>query len=377
LGIPVELASPDVPLLVLAAPLRRPTLHAALLELAGRLIPDTSPPEGRTPDVTFVFGASECSDRAAVRVTATSLTCHLQAGAEPLGSIAGELPFGAMAAAAAAAAIALDTALPAIERETLAERSARPRPSTGPPVNIDLAPLFSRLVDGSRTLGALDVVSGGAITSALMAVLLWVPDIAGKIRVIEGGACDLTNLNRYMQLRADEEEPPKVEHLASCSTPTLEITGVERHFTKDTREEILPFATRVVVGVDDIQARWWVQEEWPEQLFVGATNNHEALLTTHHPGGACAGCAHPDPLPDTGDEFIPTISFVSFWAGLLQACALHAPPEQPARARRITVYPFGLGEPGWCTAGGLPAGARCAIGCPLSASANLGAEARR
>jgi hypothetical protein len=117
-----------------------------------------------------------------------------------------------------------------------------------------------------------------------------------------------------------------------------------------------------------------VQEEWPEQLFVGATNDHEALLTTHHPGGPCAGCAHPDPLPNTGDEFIPTISFVSFWAGLLQACALLAPPT---RAQRITVYPFGLGESGWCTAAALPAGARCAISCPVSASANLATAARR
>ena len=58
----------------------------------------------------------------------------------------------------------------------------------------------------------------------------------------------------------------------------------------------------------------------PEHLYVAATSLYEATVTTHHPDEPCAGCAHPDAGPPP--EAIPTISFVRFWAGLLQACAL-------------------------------------------------------
>ena len=135
--------------------------------------------------------------------------------------------------------------------------------------------------------------------------------------------------------------------------------------TPESLAEVAPLAERVVVGVDNSKARWLVQEQWPPHLYVGATSNHEAVLTTHHPGEPCAGCAHPDPLPE--GEMVPTISFVSFWAGLLQACALLAEVEERSPARRVTVYPFALGQAAWHTAVDLPVGRRCAIHCPTSA----------
>jgi hypothetical protein len=83
----------------------------------------------------------------------------------------------------------------------------------------------------------------------------------------------------------------------------------------------------VIVGVDSIPARWHIQEAQPQNLYVGSTNNHEAVLTTHHPSQPCAGCAHPDDENPNDQEFVPTISFVSFWTGLLQSCALLAEPR--------------------------------------------------
>lgn len=121
-----------------------------------------------------------------------------------------------------------------------------------------------------------------------------------------------------------------------------------------------------MVGVDRIQSRWWVQQAWPEYLYVAATSSYEATVTTHHPGEPCAGCAHPDAAPPP--EEIPTISFVSFWAGLLQACALLSEAAEAQPARRIVVYPFALGETHWWLASDLRAVANCAIACEASRS---------
>jgi hypothetical protein len=84
-------------------------------------------------------------------------------------------------------------------------------------------------------------------------------------------------------------------------------------------------------------------------------------------GVDCAGCAHPDPAVE--EEFVPTISFVSFWGGLLQACALLAELQNPQRARRVTVFPFALGERSWSLSHELPYGSRWAIDCDASTAA--------
>jgi hypothetical protein len=99
-----------------------------------------------------------------------------------------------------------------------------------------------------------------------------------------------------------------------------------------------------------------------ESLIVGATNDHEAVVTSHHPGDPCVGCAHPDPLPPSG-EFIPTISFVSFWAGLLQVCALLAELAEGPTARRYTAFPFALGGSHWYDVAELVANQRCPARC--------------
>jgi hypothetical protein len=119
-------------------------------------------------------------------------------------------------------------------------------------------------------------------------------------------------------------------------------------------------ADDVVVGVDHIEARWWVQEAWPRNLYVAATSNHEAVVTTHHANGACAGCAHPQAA--AAPDEIPTISFVSFWAGLLQACAL-IDKNTCSTSRRLTVFPFALGEPSWASTAELRPIAGCPIQC--------------
>ncbi len=365
MGIGIELLVSDAPLVSVVQPLRQPTLATALLELGSDLVPDsiiTTEPDHS--HVTFAFGDTTGGPHAIV-VAADELSCHLRVRSctEPT-RISAECPLGGMAASAAAAAIALQAALPQIETATGQRISSRPRPSPGPPVQIDLRALFPGLRLGPRRLGQIDAISGGAITNSLLHTLLWLTQVTADVRVIEREAADLTNLNRYTQLRASDDTRLKVDVLAEGGTNEIRIRGIDDLFTAETREAIAPLAQQVMVGVDNIEARWWVQQEWPAHLFVGATDNESAVLTTHQPGQPCAGCAHPDPLPP--GDFIPTISVVSFWGGFLQALALFAPPGP---ARRLTVFPFALGSNSWFHTAELPNGARCPIGCDASRAA--------
>jgi hypothetical protein len=368
MGIGIELIAPNIPLVAEIPPLTQPTLRAALLDLGQDLIPGaTLRKNAEHADVTFVFGDTPCQDPDAIHVTAADFRCLLtRESARGAVRLTQDWPMGALAAGAAAAAIALDTALPHIERVTGTPRSTRPRPSPGPPVDIDLAELFPSLSVGRTHLGEIDAISAGAITNALVSTLLWLPDTTAELRVLDDDSGELSNVNRNMQQRTSDDGKSKTELLARSSTHRLRITGVNTRFPEKNREGILPLAERVVVGVDHIPARWWTQEEWPANLYIGATTNHEAIVTTHHPDEPCAGCAHPHPLTLADNQFVPTISFVSFWAGLLQTCALIEEVIQRRRAKRITLYPHGLGEKHWCRVVELPTGAQCAIGCPAS-----------
>lgn len=365
MGIGIELIVPDASLVKVVHPLRRPTLGAALLDLADDLIPDTivsTAPENA--HATFVLGDTS-SNTGEIVVEADDLSSRLTiSGSHDPARISSDCPLGAMAAAAAAAAIALQAALPQIEATTGRARSPRPRPSAGPPVHIDLRSLFPHLQLGAHQLSRIDAISGGAITNSFLHTLLWLPEITANVRVVEREPADLTNLNRYTQLRASDNNRLKINVLADGGTNETKISGVESLFTPETRDAILPFAETVTVGVDNIQARWWTQEEKPAHLYIGATDNESAVLTTHQPAQPCAGCAHPDPLPPLQPgEFIPTISFVSFWGGFLQTLALLSPPGP---AQRLTVYPFALGGDSWLHSAQLPYGARCPVGCDAS-----------
>jgi molybdopterin/thiamine biosynthesis adenylyltransferase len=367
LGIGIEVQVPDVAVIDRVAPLREPRLPEALIELGGDLIPGARVRSSAGEvEETFVFGAVSDHAGAVVQVIATDVEACLQRTGN--GAVCtGSQPYGGLAAGAAAAAIALEAARPKIEAAVgLPARS--PRPSPGPPVTINLAELFPRLATAPRlALGDFDAVSGGAITHALAYCLLRIPGLQGRLRVIEQQAADLSNVTRYSLLRASDEDTDKVTLLERASSERLEIHGVRSLFTRDTRTSLAPLASLVLVGVDDIEARWWVQESEPAWLAVGATSNHLAQLSIHIPDSPCAACVHPVALPP---GTIPTISFVSFWAGLLQSCALMSGPGDPVN---VMVYPFALGGTSWAVSVQPHANAACRIGCRAS---RLAARAR-
>lgn len=375
MGIGVELVVPETPLIAEIPPLREPSLRAALLELGTDLIPGSVVRTSPGPvEQTFVFGDSTCPEADAIRVLVADLSCSLTQTESPT-RIACDLPLGGLAAGAAAAAIALEAALPQIEMAAGVQRTRQRRPFSGPPVKIDLTALFPSLGYGQICLPedlAVDAISAGAITNAFLAVAVWLVQGSTNVRILDDDLAEVSNVNRCPQIRRSDDQKPKVEVLQASSTSLLRVAGEQLRFTADTAGQFQPLAEHVLVGVDDISSRWRVSEIEPKSLYVGATTNREAILTTHHPGEPCAGCAYPDPAAE--EEFVPTISFVSFWGGLLQACALLAELQEPQRARRVTIFPLALGEHSWFLSHELPFGARCAIDCDASAGADKCAE---
>jgi hypothetical protein len=55
-------------------------------------------------------------------------------------------------------------------------------------------------------------------------------------------------------------------------------------------------------------------------VLVSGTSHFFAMAASHHPAGPCTGCTHP--IDECADDPIPTISFVSLWAGILRALDL-------------------------------------------------------
>jgi hypothetical protein len=143
------------------------------------------------------------------------------------------------------------------------------------------------------------------------------PDLSGYARVIEPDTADLSNTNRYALLLRSTSSSPKADHLAQLFAGSgLEIDGLSRRYDSSARAA-LRLAPAVLVGVDDIPTRWEVQRARPEWLAVGATTHWGAMASFHEAGLGCAECAHPYDDPGAGP--IPTVAFVSFWAGLLIA----------------------------------------------------------
>ena len=78
-------------------------------------------------------------------------------------------------------------------------------------------------------------------------------------------------------------------------------------------------------------------------MAVGATSHFFVLSSAHPADRPCAGCTHPKDDREIGE--IPTISFVSFWAGLMQALELvHETVVGSKTVTTVTnLWPLGLG----------------------------------
>jgi hypothetical protein len=369
MGIGIDLDIPEAPLLIPQPPLRGDELRAALLDYARDLIPGMRCGSGLgDSDLSFVLGDGTAEERHTLRVAGTGWSSAVgPADQVPPHRWDGDWPVGALLAAAAAAPEALRAALgrmvSASGRQLSAEFDSRPRR----PVRIDLSGWA--VPRTPLDLGRVDIISGGAITNATIYALLRVPDLSADLRVIEPETIDLTNLNRYPLSRRSNENQPKVRVLEGYSRGSFTISGKQARFDDSWPALLDKLAPRVLVGADQIPVRWAVQQAAPQWLQVSGTSHLFAMASSHHPDGPCAGCAHP--IDERGDEPIPTISFVSLWAGILQAMdLLNEASGQPTAGHYTMCYPFGLPGTRPIIRGALDGAANCPVGCHSSQRLN-------
>jgi hypothetical protein len=164
-----------------------------------------------------------------------------------------------------------------------------------------------------RAFGEFDCISGGAITHALLFALSRFR-IAGDVRVIEPDVNDITNLNRYALLRLSRIGVPKALDLAAMPLGELRVTGITERYDNAFSSKHGYLRSHVLVGVDHIPTRWAVQDASPEWMGIGASSHYSAMASYHTATTPCARCLHP--VDDELRGLIPTVSFVSHWAGL-------------------------------------------------------------
>jgi hypothetical protein len=247
-----------------------------------------------------------------------------------------------MASAAAAAAEGLRAAAARIAEQLgcPVPRDPRWRTHPGRRVGLDLS---RYQVDGPALVGDVDVISGGAITNAAMYALLRMRPVTAAMRIIEPDRLAMSNFNRYALARKSMEGWPKTRALQSFQTSAISITGSGETFDDTAAARLAPIAPRLLVGVDHIPSRWAAQRAAAASWVCVGASSHDFVLVSAHPSGwACVGCVHTRDEGLTGN--VPTISFVSFWAGLILALELiaNAAARSPAGARSTHVWPFGL-----------------------------------
>lgn len=344
-GATVAVSAPDVALLHPQPPLVGDRLVSALLDVGDDLIEgvhcrsagkgsyDAVIAIGSMPDGTSVSPRPGDDAPLLIHLTADAVTGRMTATSRPASSEAGtwdeslRSPFGALAAAGLAAgevfklvmrSLAANAESPEHFQELFAV-SAEATFSLDPAG--ELSPPMLATLDALTNVGAVDVISGGAIAQAFLYALARLPGVRGDVRVIEPETSDATNLNRYGLLRRSMLGDAKALSLGAMSAVGLlgglRVTPVVMRYDRSTPAVLGGLAPAVIVGVDHIPTRWAAQKGRPEWLGIGATSHYSAMSSDHARGAPCAWCLHPADAPDIGP--IPTVAFVSHWAGLLLA----------------------------------------------------------
>ncbi len=175
------------------------------------------------------------------------------------------------------------------------------------------------LPEGTIDLGCVDVISAGAISQAALYALTRLPRAQMRGRIFDDDVSAMSNLNRNMLTLVDDVGVAKVEVIAARCGSDFQLEPIPKRFTPDNGH--VQLAPRVLVGVDDIPSRWAVQRDASEWVGVGGTSHFSISSSSHLTGQPCSGCLHPIDDPGRANP-IPTVSFVSFWAGLALAVRL-------------------------------------------------------
>ena len=317
-GARIYLDCPNVPLIGNHSPLIGDRLLDGIVDVCSDIVPGCFATVGwpaEQPDLAVFVGTSPFKGCASQMIR---LGGGIWVGSIAPSVASGSLwpsrrsPFGALAAAGLAATEAFKSSM-----RKLAQHATHPQIfaeffAAVSDASVSLAPPGTPVPPSN--LGAFDFVSGVAITQSALYAISRIPDVRGLGRVIEHDRNDLTNLNRNAFLRRSRVGFLKAEDLVSLPWGEIVLRAAPYRYEDSTKERFLPFAPSVLVGVDHIPTRWAVQREQPLWLGVGATNHYMSVASYHTQSLACVGCLHPG--DDQANGPIPTVSFVSHWAGL-------------------------------------------------------------
>lgn len=337
LGVELILDFPETPMLAPQPPLVGAELRAAITEATADVI--TPARLGDGGDMTILLGDTQSRKGApsALRLSGGDWRYTLQPATRPAQRWSGDLPFGPAYAAVAASAEVFRYVLSHLGAAT----GRTPLPEhpliLGRPVDINLTPLAS-----VRHLGSVDIISAGALSTNALYLLLRIPSLQGLLRVIDDDLAALSNLNRYLLLHRQGLGQRKANWLASFTSDILTIEPLPLRLTDETIPSMLPLAEKVLVGVDHIPSRWLAQQHAPEWLGVAATSHFLVVVSEHSPESPCAACLHPRD-DEGGTDDIPTVSFVSAFAGFTAGYRLLRRAAGQGRHEGSEVdYPFNL-----------------------------------
>lgn len=316
-GAEIHLVAPRTELIGRQPPLSSNELLGGLLEVGSDLIPDVEIHEGESPgrfDAAIVLGNTRWRGSAAhvARIGADEWSGSISAIGDlaPFGKV--DFPFGGLVAAALACSEIFKASMRklrefAVEPSLFDEYFAPTRSAA-----VCLSPRRARAFAGR--VGSFDLVSAGAISHSVLFALSRIPDVSGRVRLLDPETSDISNLNRYALLRRSRLNTTKVADLKKQDLGLL-VTGQAVRFRRGDPNLVPSLAPTVLVGVDHIPTRWDVQSAQPDWLAIGATTHYSAMASFHDARVPCAACLHP--VDDDNDAPIPTVAFVSFWAGLM------------------------------------------------------------
>jgi hypothetical protein len=320
MGMQVALAIPEVSMIRRQPPFQGTGLRDSLLASSEKLIFGATvqqPSSKHKPDMVFVLGDSAREERTCPtwRLSGSEWHGAITQGSAPMSRWTTKWPIGGMTSAVLAAGEAFKYVmrrLPLRSKEDLVFFDPSPHSNW----NFGSIPVPARMLD----LGAVDFISAGAISQAALYALLRLPYLRIAGRIFDDDTTSATNFNRNMLTGVSDADLEKVRLVADRCSPEFDLTPKYQRFVADA-PEARQMAPHVLVGVDDIPSRWQVQRCTSGILVVSGTSHFSISSSCHAPGEPCCGCQHPVDDPD-GRTAIPTVSFISFWAGLAMAVRL-------------------------------------------------------
>lgn len=367
MGMQVDLCVPEISLTSLQPPFSGQELLTALIASSEALIPGAKVSGGAdlNPDLVFVLGDS----RAIVR----NNWCWRLCGGPWTGELAlngttqpwkwtCEWPVGAMVSAALGAAEAFKFA---IGRLPLRNRSDQTFLDPSTDCRWDFGG-FS-LPDDGIDLGSLDIISAGAICQAALYVLTRLPGIRATGRILDDDTTAISNLNRNMLSTISDVDVEKVRVVTDRCGVKVHLEPIGKRLVSGC-SECGSLSARVLVGVDDIPSRWEAQRLAPGWLVVSGTSHFNVSSSDHGRGQPCSGCLHSmDDPAVTGS--IPTVSFVSFWAGLAMAVRLVREAfgkPYSFKQQHLWLAPLRMDQPNGAMWLPVAPNAECPVGCLAS-----------